>query len=409
MKSYFFSYARIEFKRNFKLVYKMFLYIICILAVSFAISFCMIQVMNNLVAYEKIDVGIVVPDGEEGDRLKVFTQLISTQQSVEDICNFVYMDEKEATYSIANGDIEAAIIFGSSFIEDVMTGVNTPARVLISSKSTLYSSVFFEEIANGVSLIKTGEAAIYSVTDAYIAGYDMVISRSEMEDMLTNLYMEKALERSSLMEDEVLSPFGDGSIEKYYIASFICIFMCFSGIIFSYLYAKEDRTIRKKLVVNGIGNIKAAIVRIFSQAIVIAFLCAIVILFLRLLSNIFGISMNIDMNISMLINILSLSVFLSTFFYFSYSLVNDSYKGAVFIILLSMIMIFLSGCILPISFLPDKLQVLSEFVPVYYLRNLCGFMISRGGIYSQINILLIYTICFAVFGILIQSFGKENR
>ena len=185
--------------------------------------------MTHLADYEKTTVAMVLPESDAGSTLKLFSGLIQSQESVSDTCTFEYMTQQEAEAGMKDGSIQAAILLGDTFLNDVMTGINTPAIVYLPENSALNTEVFHEEIEDGVSLIRTGEAAIYSVTEAGLGIQEMVIDRNDMENLLTDLYMQKALERNDLMELKMLSAFGDTSVAGYYTAAGLSVLLLLFG------------------------------------------------------------------------------------------------------------------------------------------------------------------------------------
>ncbi len=367
-KGYLLQYIRIEYKRMLSSFGQMLISIL-LMSVIIGIGTAGIGfVMTHLADYEKVTVAMVLPEGEEGSTLKSLSSLIQMQESVSDIANFTYLSEEDARKGIKDGSIQAAIILGDTFINDIMTGINTPAIVLLPAKTELNTDVFHEEVRNGISLIRTGEAGIYAVTDTWINGYSMVISRSDMENLLTDLFTINALDRNSVINDTSVSAFGESSIMQYYIASGFALILLFFGLIFGNMYAGNDITVRKKLRVNGIGPVTAGIVRLLVMTTFIFGISIIAISILMIYTNAAGISAGIYFETQVILGLLLLSFSLSGFFHFIYSLSDIEAQNAMILILVAILMAFSSGCIFPMAFLPDVFQKIGMFMPLRIWR-----------------------------------------
>lgn len=367
-KGYLLQYIRIEYKRMLSSFGQMLISIL-LMSVIIGIGTAGIGfVMTHLADYEKVTVAMVLPEGEEGSTLKSLSSLIQMQESVSDIANFTYLSEEDARKGIKDGSIQAAIILGDTFINDIMTGINTPAIVLLPAKTELNTDVFHEEVRNGISLIRTGEAGIYAVTDIWINGYSMVISRSDMENLLTDLFTINALDRNSVISDTSVSAFGESSIMQYYIASGFALILLFFGLIFGNMYAGNDITVRKKLRVNGIGPVTAGIVRLLVMTTFIFSISIIAISILMIYTNAAGISTGIYFETQVILGLLLLSFSLSGFFHFIYSLSDIEAQNAMILILVAILMAFSSGCIFPMAFLPDVFQKIGMFMPLRIWR-----------------------------------------
>lgn len=367
-KSYLLQYLRIEYKRMLTGFGHMLLSIVVMLIIIGFGAYGTGLFMSNLTDYEKVNVAIVIPQSDEAATLKKLSTLISMQESVSDMADFIYMSLDDAENGIKEGNVSAAIVFGDTFLNDVMTGINTPVLVLLPKDTQLNTEVFHEEVRDGVSLIRTGESGIYAVTDVWLSGYSMLISRSEMEDLLTNLFTTKALDRNSTIKDISVSAFGENSIEEYYIASAIAMILIFSGLIFANLYTGSDIIVRKKLRINGIGAANSGIVRI---AVMTSFLFIISIMMICIIivyEKYFGGVIGFYFEWNIVPGLLLLAFSFAGFFHFIYSLSDIEAQNAMILLLVAIFMVFSSGCIFPMAFLPEILQKIGMYMPMRMWR-----------------------------------------
>jgi hypothetical protein len=402
-KNYLLQYIRIEYKRMLASFAHMLLSIM-IMAIIIGIGMTgAFYVMSHLTDYEKVTVAMVLPSSEEAGTLKALSSLIQMQESVSDIADFTYLSMDEASKGIRDGSVQAAIILGDTFINDIMTGINTPAIVLLPEDTKLNTQVFHEEVRDGISLIRTGESGIYAVTDAWIHGYSMVISRSDMENLLTDLFTRNALDRNSVITDTSVSAFGEDTIMQYYIASGFAVILLFAGLLFGNLYSGNDLVVRKKIRVNGIGVVLSGFVRILVMATFLLFISIIMICMIMIYSGVTGAVTDFYFERALIPGLLILSFSLAGFFHFIYSLSDIEAQNAMILILMAIFMAFSSGCIFPMAFLPDVFQKIGGIMPMRLWRTGVSLILFS---YPDIKVILSLLgtgLLFAAGGVVCQN------
>jgi hypothetical protein len=376
------QYIRIEYKRAFAAMRSMLLASCVLLLAVAAGSVAITQVMKHLTAFEKITVAMVLPKSQQTGTLHTFSELISTQESVSNICDFVYMDEKKAVEAMHEGSAQAAIIFGETFMYDVMNGINTPATVLLPEDSTIFTDTFREEVSDGISLIRTGEAAIYSTTEVGLSAVPMIIERGDMENFLTQLFSVAALSRDSFFSSEEVSAYGENSVVQYYAAAGLTVFLVFFGMVFGSMYTRSDIAVRKKMRVAGPGAVSGSLIRI----VVMTTILLLVSCLFAALMNVYGTAggdsiMAKDWAESFPVLILT-CFSIACFFHFIYSITGEGTQNIMILLLSGVFMTLLSGILFPAVFLPDLLQSLSTYMPESLWRTgitdfICGRLSAK--------------------------------
>lgn len=85
------------------------------------------------------------------------------------------------------------------FYEDVDSGKNTPATIYFPEKASLNTRVFGELVTDGVSLLRTAEAGVYATYDTAQI-YQAEISRDQIGDVISELYIYEAFDRTSVFQ-----------------------------------------------------------------------------------------------------------------------------------------------------------------------------------------------------------------
>lgn len=389
------AYIRIESKHVAACFLKSLLALLVMAALSAGLVFGVYRLMAAGSESERIRVAMVLPDNGEGQKLRLAASLIAGQESVRSIAAFAYMDEEEARQGLQDGTVQAAIVLGENFLSDVMTGVNTPALVLLPSDSNLNTEVFRELVRDGVSIIETGEAMIYGVTS--LSGeIPLTVERSEMEEFLTDLYTQEVLSRGDLYTEDMVSIFGEGSMAQYYFASFLTLLLLFSALSFAGLYSEGDRTLRLCLTRCGIGAFLQSLVRVLLMGAVFFVLC----LAGLTAGAVLGLA---DVSFGGVLLLVLVSLFVSVLAHLVFSLPGETGSHALLWILLVAVMILLSGLLLPAALLPGAVQVLGTHLPVYVIRQaVTGALTGSPEPSSVLTLLLGFGIVFGG-GVLCQQ------
>ena len=271
----YFSYFGLEYKRAFKGVVSMILAVIASLILMIAALTGVTGVMNDAKKIEIVHVDVAA----EGDQsnLGLISALLNGTDSVKSICSFYFTDKAEAESDMNSGKADAAIFLSDDFYNDVNNGVNTPVNVIMGSRLPLSEEVFKELIRDGVAVIQTTEAAVYSVTD--VSGiYEMTVPVDKMQSMITDVFVGTAFNRGSMFDEVVLSATGEVDMYQYYTVSFITIMMLMMGMGFGYMYRKDSIAVEEKLKMFGISSAAVSFVRIIVMSSILWLMAAALVL-----------------------------------------------------------------------------------------------------------------------------------
>lgn len=108
----------------------------------------------------RITVGVALP---ENDILaKQVTSMLSSLESVKSICDLSYMSREECLEGMENGELLAALLVPEGFVQDIMSGVNTPVPVLLPENAGVESRIFKELADAGAQTLSAAQAGIYA-------------------------------------------------------------------------------------------------------------------------------------------------------------------------------------------------------------------------------------------------------
>lgn len=347
----------------------------------------------------KVQVAILVPQEEKQTRMVV--QFASTISCVEDICEFSYVSsEEQALDDLRNGKVQACIVFPDHFYEDVDQGVNTPAVVYVPKDANLSQRLFRKMLKDGVDLLQTSEAGVYAMFDL-VEQYSVELTSDELGDVMLDLYIGQLFSGSSLFDRTMVSPFDVYSLSEYMFGGLLLLAVFLPGLCFGSLYRRGQHSLEQSLLILGIHAWKLSVIRVL----IMGFLLWIGFLSIYALGCIvtyYGVFTIAYWSVEVLAGAFLFCLLIACVFHGMYALFGDERTGTIAVLLLEMILILGSGMLVPVSFLPDIMQDLCNFIHMDVWIRLLLRLLYMGPDLKLFLIIGIYGLvmfCLGVFGL----------
>ena len=345
----FWNYLLLEYKKSIKVLPKAFGSTLLMSGFLIAgiglISFLAFQSH----VFSKVDVAVVVP--EEQKQMRSLLKMVETMESVESICNFLYMEEAEAMEALEQGNVCAAIILPEDFYEDIDTGYNTPLTVYVAGDPPLNQLVFQELLTDGVSLLRTAEAGVYATLHAAKI-YTAQMPLDDIGDYIAQAYMMEAFRRNDIFAESIYSSLGNISLYQYYFVTVCNMILLMFGMNFGFLYRKQAKAVEEQLKIAGIGRWGTASVKICVMSMILWLLGIIIYAAGVLLSHLTNRNF-LFWEFGTLVSLLLLSISIAVYLHMLYCLSGHNGQGAYFVFACNALMLLCSGCIVPAVYLPQ--------------------------------------------------------
>lgn len=356
------NYFWLQFKRSLAAFSHMLGSLAGMLLLVAALAWGISRWFTNVQMFQKVTVGIVMP--EDAGTTGLLVDLVSGMESVSSICTFSYLDEEEATAQLLDGTLQAAVCLPADFYEDVNGGTNTPLKVYFPADDTLNQSVFRELLLDGVSYVQVTEAAIYSAADMG-RQYTLLTDKSGLEELLSYLYISHIFARGSTFTNCVLSATGEISFAQYYFVIGILLFLLLGSMCFSFFYGERETENAKILRVHGIGPFYQSAVRTVIMAVYVYLVLAVcyaaggVVSAKTEASFLFADRLTLP-------GLVPLALAMAAFFHMVYGLANRQSGGNLLLLGVNGVMVLCAGGILPSAFFPAVIQRLGACLPLRF-------------------------------------------
>lgn len=345
------------------------------------IVFCVLKSYDNEDSIVKGKVGVVTEDIND-EYMDFAMNYLENMASTSEALEFIQMDNEEAAISLKKGEIIASIYFPAGIVDGILYGENIPAKITFNNNSSLSSILLTEITKAGVKLLSGAQAGTYTISELYYSldcqnelnkafndvdmlNFTFVLSR-EYTFKTVNLSLEdiERTARAGTNSDKsdrlnirnrrnTASP-----LINYYTASALLIFLLILGASFVKFFQKESDSFYSLLLCKKMAGI---VFGLYTYLIYFINIFIITLTFFLLIQK--NTNYNFEINGASLIYILIASMLISSFTYFISNLTNNSFATILLLFLSGFAFPFISGALIPSSFLPDKLSIIANYLP----------------------------------------------
>lgn len=377
-------YIKLEIKRAFKILPRFLAGAIVLVCLLGTIAFLASRVLYGDSAVNRITMAVVLP--EEDLLAQKAVLMLASMDSVESLCDFVYVDEDTAIEQLKNREVHGIMKVPKEFINGIITGVNTPILIILPDEKEIESLVFKELADAGARSLGIAQASIYAADEiCYNYGLSEVIPK--VEKQLNNLYFAYTLPRLDYFRHYQVNAISEVTAFEFFSISGIVFCLFLSGIPLYSLCKAEKRVLRDKLYLIGIGKEK----RILTKILTTAMLLWIVLLLICVVMIVFEI---IEMQFCLIFASAMISLTAASIIVAVYQVTSNPVVGVTALFWLSMLMLFLSGGFIPFVFLPAAVKQISVFIPTTPMIDMMKLFFGAAISWPAVVKLLIWSIGF---------------
>ena len=118
------------------------------------------QVLSGSREITRLQVGVILP--ENGGAARQAVSMLGSLESVETICDFVYVGEDEGIARTESGDLDCLMAVPENFVGSIMDGSNEPVTILFDGQPGLEERIFQELTRAGAETLGSAQAGIYA-------------------------------------------------------------------------------------------------------------------------------------------------------------------------------------------------------------------------------------------------------
>lgn len=388
------SYMLLQLKSSLKLLPKLFLGTLVFAFLAFCVGYAGVKSLgsgNHLF----FKVAVILPENDA--LVSIGFGMLAEMDSLKNYCEFITTDEETAEEMLRQGEVYGIVYIPDGFVEDVLSGRNTPAKITLPDNPGIETVIFRSVLNAGSSTLAYVQSGIYAMNDAY-AEFGMSDLAPAATDKMNDDYIRFVFNRGSIFDIQTTSATGALTQTQFYTCSGIIIVMLFSGFLLGGFSAQEENGLTVMLKRAGIGRIYCHTCCTLTVSLVCTCIFAAALAALGLISF-----------TSVLCCFIGLTVCIS-YIFFIYELAGNGLYGMLLLLCCNVLMAYCSGLILPTAYLPKAAAYIGRALPAYHIKNLLTGTFTGDLRLSAPGICLLYTLLFILMSALCSSLReKRNR
>ncbi len=334
--------------------------LICLL-LSVALVGAIYVVSNELIAGKAIvsSFEVDVVDNDNAFEIDMLIGIINSQKGIKNTVQLVKNDVSASESRLVNGEIPAFIVVPEKFVEHIKLGINSPFTLAGSAKYPLQLGITNILVKAGVAFLASSQSGIYASFDyVYAQGYS---HEKAMETLLYPINIQFATQMLNYKEyinENILWQTGNVPFDIHYIISFAVFFSMVLSLFFVH-NLKINRNFHMLCKISGIGLFKQIMLKF---------------------SGFFFINALLTIPLYLVLDFkwIFLSLLNTAFIMMIHSLFKPV-SACFAMILAAFYMLFVSGGIIPLVYLPSVFQLLRFTSLNYYVLEL----------YSSVNAVIL--------------------
>ena len=376
-------YTRLELKRAYKAFPKMMLGALILVLIIGSLAYCGEKFLYANEEHDKAKVALVIED--DSSLISMATTLLKFSESISTVANFIEVSPTVADRLLDNQDVIASITIHEGFMNGLMHGKNIPIDVVFSKNTHALTSIFKELSITATQTMASTESGVYAQHDMYTA-HNKIDKLDKANKDLNKTYLTFAFSRDSIFDNINVSATGNVSVIIYYLSGGIVLFFLMFAMAFSSFIMNDGVILKRKLFSTRLGiygYYLSKILIVFSMYYLIYLIFSIAGLIVKInILTIFGYMIPV---------LLCMSSIIVLFFEMS----PNRLTGIILIFTLSVASALLSGCIIPISYLPKTLGQIGSLLPSTTMIDVvAGGLSGNTNAMSVITLLLVCILCY---------------
>lgn len=350
-----------------------------------------------------LKIGLV--DLDKSEETQLVTEMLASESDFDKIINMTNLEEIEARKAIEENELSSYIIFPDDFITNLYEGVSVEIQVIGNPKRRADSEITKELIDSMMRHINTSQANILLLNDR---AKELNMLPEERQEYLLNQFTSfllyttgknKALSKEKITQHQTTSP-----IDYYLIAIWFIVLITWLFIIYNFLYRGMSNRLETRINLYGVTKFQQIIARLGVTLFVTLILGSSV--FYILMKQLSFIFLSEDyLRMFGLISVMSL-IYLFILALLELLFKSD-YLRLFSQLIVTFILIGLSGALIPVIYFPVTIQTYLNYLPFNHTFYWLQEVIFNERLYVEYNLLLtLVSVLFIVFACLATWKGR---
>ncbi|MCL2857139.1 MAG: ABC transporter permease [Oscillospiraceae bacterium] len=318
-------------------------------------------------------VKIAIVDEDDTAESRMLLSYLEGMEEGRELIAFAITDAAGAQGMMESGEATAAVLIPSGFMAGVLDGTNAPFIVTLDPSTPMRAGVVRVFAGVYADMLRTGQQGVYISLDA-ARQHGTAEQWQEMFRTANLRFLMAMMNRESVLEETELHPTGQVSVALHYVSAAFVFLMLLGVCLFLDVWARAASR-RVLLRLSALGNhwLPTGLSYTLGAAIPLGIAC----LLLALLAAAVNSSLELGLvhwpttALALFVLILCCGAFLAAIS----RLFGQGAVGNTFVFLYGLGGLFLSGGVLPPTYLAPILVSLGRLAPHYWLTRLLSYAI----------------------------------
>ncbi len=391
---------RLHVKSAFLSIPRILLGTVLIGILVFLIGFTSHRIINSTDSVEPMNVAFVM-NGEGDQYTDLFLNYANQIDSIKSTMTIRIMDYDSAYAGLLSGEIAAILSVPDRFMDRLIMGTTTPVEIIFAREDSLSSSAIFKHILKAAANdLGACEAGIYAAgsTLKNFGHHDIYL---EQQSAMGQAYFTYVFDREVYFENEGATSMGSIPLAGFYTCTGIMIFLLLGGLTCSDLLKNDSDSLLAALRINRISHAYRNFCKFFAVGTVFY----VIILALYGLAQLVG--MHIDLPLpswgpAQLTGLLAVILSVYAFIVLVFELCDNHMTGSIVLFTLSVLFIFASGGLVPLSLLPAGFTSVAGCIPSTNWLNILHEIYRHSFSVQELAVCCLWTVVFVAASSLIN-------
>lgn len=362
------NYLKCCLKRNSKFFPAALIFSLIITVLLAGMFFAFFGTQDEVVEFNSnVSIGIVA--NNEDKYLKMGIDAIETLDTTSSYLTLVYYDDEESAINDMKSEtIMGYLLIPDDYVRSVLRGDNITATFVSNNSIIDMAPMIVNDVIDTVSdLVFESQVGIFAMEEFYdeynVKGYKQAISDINVK------YISFVIDRSNMVKVTEIKEYKQNSLQGYFACVFFVIIVILVGVLSAAICIKKDLSLTRLLDSRGCNALCQTFIDFLCFCIMpllillLIFVCMVVFFNIKtcIIPEFSDLTLYgyFDMFIKMIPGVLAVC----SLQFLVYEFCNDIITGSLLQFVTSMGLAYISGCIYPISFFPEKIQNAVKYTP----------------------------------------------
>lgn len=341
--------------------------------------------------------------------------ILGGMESADSMLQFVTLEEEEALKRFAAGELEGVIVFPDDYLGNIGRGDDVPAKIYVKSDGVAYDLGIITRLAGSAErFLASAEATSYSMKDMLDEfGYHDISWEYDSDLDVVNMRMVLSRE-DNFMKITILGEDSTTMSQSYACAALVMLLLLW-GLSCGAIIRNDGKVMTGKLAVGGVSVFKQELIRVLS----------IVFLLGTMLSLVFAVmlvSFPFAKNAFAQVGVTSMGQIAFLFVTFIPSLIfagaavllvftaaANEIGGILMLFTGTIVMGYISGCLLPSVYLPKSIRKIAKYFPTTYMHREAEAGFAGNFDLRSALILLGFALVLFALAVLVRAYKSKRE